>query len=734
MYIRPNKQLLQPQDSVNTSAVFAINPAIGALDHVGNVNINTSANWLVTETTPFGIGYKTASTDQRFNFSTPASIKLQKFTLIWIGVPRAANKLNGSLISTLTDATATTSPYVRYALRRATANETNVGFSWSTAGSFYAIDSASGALVIDTLNVLAVSYDGTRLRVFSNGTEVINTTTNIGTITYGAGDVSNVFGSFGDNSPDVTSLGAIILPYAANPTELKQFTSSQEDAWAAAYEPRKLIVPSHFATGQRVHYVIYPSTETRIPSQEDIIKGWPGVSVVSDYQSSSQTENLTFNVEAEGLTANTTYKIAFVWYDGVNVSNYTIADFNTAVGSSDVNLTVGGNVQDSTSGTGSVTQVHILVGDTPTQANTSSTGNINTGVTLTVGSDSTANNSSVDSITQVHIVTAGADSSTNTSSTAAVTQVHLIAGDNSSSSSTSSTASITQIQVLATGSDTAANTSSTASISQVHVVAVGSDSTATSSSTGVVTQVQILTAGSDTQAASVPGVTIGSSGNYTGEACAQASTSGTGGITQIHAISVASSSQGNTSSSGSIGSSIDLTIANSDSAANSSTVSISQVHNIAGTSDSVSSSSGVGAITQVQILVADTDSSTNTSSAVNVQQIQQLVVSGSTSSTLSTSVSVEQLHNITVSSASQAVSDSSANISQVHILAITGSDTQISYSSAVSLMSSYQELSSTYVRESSNERFVVEVIPTTFILDTNTGKYVADKVTVRIKA
>lgn len=110
-------------------------------------------------------------------------------------------------------------------------------------------------------------------------------------------------------------------------------------AWIAnpmsLFAPRQVIIPSNFANGPRIHYIVYPSSETRFPQQDDVVKGWPGVGVNSGWQSvSSESQVVTFSVDASGLTPSTNYRVAFVWYDGLNYSPVSLGEiFVTSSGS-----------------------------------------------------------------------------------------------------------------------------------------------------------------------------------------------------------------------------------------------------------------------------------------------------------------------------------------------------------------------------------------------------------------
>jgi hypothetical protein len=98
------------------------------------------------------------------------------------------------------------------------------------------------------------------------------------------------------------------------------------------FEPRSTLSEmtyGAFPTGTRIHYVIYPASETRYPQQDDVVTGWPGVGRVSGYDAVSlESQDLTFTAKA-GIGAGQDYKIAYCWYDGVNYSSVVVTEFTT---------------------------------------------------------------------------------------------------------------------------------------------------------------------------------------------------------------------------------------------------------------------------------------------------------------------------------------------------------------------------------------------------------------------
>jgi len=93
-------------------------------------------------------------------------------------------------------------------------------------------------------------------------------------------------------------------------------------------------------------------------------------------------------------------------------------------------LTGTNSAQDNTSGTGSISQVHILSGADGTQDNSSSTGAISLGSAIDlIGANSAQDNvSGTGAISQAHNLTWSDSSQSNTSGTGAIAQVHILAG------------------------------------------------------------------------------------------------------------------------------------------------------------------------------------------------------------------------------------------------------------------------------------------------------------------
>lgn len=102
------------------------------------------------------------------------------------------------------------------------------------------------------------------------------------------------------------------------------------------YNARAVVLPffEGFPTGPRIHYVVYPDAVTTVPQQEDVIQEWPGTATTYGYERAPEgSGDFTFSADASALTALTTYKIAYCWYDGLNYSDLSFATFTTGDGS-----------------------------------------------------------------------------------------------------------------------------------------------------------------------------------------------------------------------------------------------------------------------------------------------------------------------------------------------------------------------------------------------------------------
>lgn len=145
------------------------------------------------------------------------------------------------------------------------------------------------------------------------------------------------FGVIGPDSNPVWRLGAIqcVVTYSVN--ELDQTTTF---TGAPAFYAATVVDPG------RVYYVIGPSSGWSAPSATQVKAGQlggGGSATASGYQTSPlvTTDPFTFSAAATGLTASTTYKIAFVWNKASSDSNVAVSsDFNTT-GASNQTLTAG---------------------------------------------------------------------------------------------------------------------------------------------------------------------------------------------------------------------------------------------------------------------------------------------------------------------------------------------------------------------------------------------------------
>ena len=145
------------------------------------------------------------------------------------------------------------------------------------------------------------------------------------------------FGVIGPDSNPVWRLGAIqcVVTYSVN--ELDQTTTF---TGSPAFYAATVVDPG------RVYYVIGPSSGWSAPSATQVKAGQlggGGSATASGYQTSPlvTTDPFTFSAAATGLTASTTYKIAFVWNKASSDSNVAVSsDFNTT-GASNQTLTAG---------------------------------------------------------------------------------------------------------------------------------------------------------------------------------------------------------------------------------------------------------------------------------------------------------------------------------------------------------------------------------------------------------
>ena len=81
-------------------------------------------------------------------------------------------------------------------------------------------------------------------------------------------------------------------------------------------------------------YWVVQAAAVADPSAAQIVGGLDGSGAAAvdagDEEAPSVTTNpFTFTTPATGLTAGTSYEIAFVWYDGANYSNVVVGSFST---------------------------------------------------------------------------------------------------------------------------------------------------------------------------------------------------------------------------------------------------------------------------------------------------------------------------------------------------------------------------------------------------------------------
>lgn len=601
----------------------------------------------------------------------------------------------------------------------------NTGGSPFFATSTATVDSQSLQVLVGTVDVNQLAS------VYINGKQ--NGTTS--TITGSVQTLASQYVAIGNSAHIVVNnpfLGDFYAAFfwnrALSPTEILELS---KNPWQL-FEPQSITLPHYFATGQRIHYVVYPASESRYPQAQDVIDGWPGVATTTGYEANSSSSLVNFYVDAEGLADGTSYKLAYVWYDGNNVSDVVISDsFSTLSGA--IALTAGNDTQVSTSATGVITQVQVLTVGSDTQDSSSGTGSIASPINLTVSSDTQDSTSATVAVTQIHIISVGSDtqnnstttasisqdyaitaantSQANTSSTDVITQVQVLVAANSTQDSTSASASITLAQVLTSGSDTQDSTSATAVITQVHIVSVGSDSQANTSATAVITQTQILTVANSTQGNTSSTGVVGGDGTLSVAPCSQANTSASvsitqtqvltvgsdtqadsdniSAVTQIHVITVANCSDSSTSGTGTVSVGSGVSADNCSQSASSSTAVITQVHILVGSNCNSTNNSSTDSITQAGVFIGANCSQVHTSEAVALTQIYNTILGSSCDTTSSSSTGTIDIINILI-----AANSSQSNISleeavtQVHIL-LAANASQGNNSSPGSLATSF---------------------------------------------
>jgi hypothetical protein len=165
---------------------------------------------------------------------------------------------------------------------------------------------------------LTATYDGATLSFFIDDRLIgVYSSGNLGSTTSTNLTVGD--GSFYYSHDGVAILDTVLWGRSLSIDEVLYFASTKTQD----YTP----ILQGFPSGPRIHYVIYPSTETRFPQQDDVVKGWPGVGTTSGWQNiSTNSQLVTFSVDATGLTASTNYRVAFVWYDGVNYSPVSLGE------------------------------------------------------------------------------------------------------------------------------------------------------------------------------------------------------------------------------------------------------------------------------------------------------------------------------------------------------------------------------------------------------------------------
>lgn len=398
-------------------------------------------------------------------------------------------------------------------------------------------------------------------------------------------------------------------------------------------------------------------------------------------------------------------------------------------------LVASSTTQDASSGTDSVTQIHVTVADTTTQNATSSL-NVVTSVQYLVGapsnqvaSSTTASivhlhnivaattvqdaASTTSAISQQHNVTAStttqnADSGTNyigsegffsggsttqnsSSSTNVITLVQTLTGDSTTQTATSELDSITNIHIVVAAPTNQTAASSTYVIQQVHFVSGAPSSQGNSANTSAVTLVQVLSGDSSSQNA---GCTTGSVDQIhivTAATTVQSADSGTGIYTSTQLLYADPDNQTATSTSNSIVHIHILLASNSTQAANDSVFAITQDHELASTTDIQSNSSSTSTAEIGLYVIADSSTQTSSSSTNVITLIQLLAAADSVSSTTSTENGITQVHILLDAPSYQNNYSESNVIVHVHNLSVS-TDTQLNQSTAEEILANaYRE-------------------------------------------
>lgn len=187
-----------------------------------------------------------------------------------------------------------------------------------------------------------------------------------------------------------------------------------------------------------------------------------------------------------------------------------------AASGGDINLTLAQSAQSDASGTGLLTQGHVLVGANAAQ----------TDAAVSVA------------LTQSHVLSASNQSQTDSSAIAAITQSHAISASASTQTDNSTTLSITQTHALSAAVSIETDTSGTGEISLSGGLLVDNCSQTDASATSAIAQTHnlILVATTQTDSSATGAITLGSVINLSLANNAQADTCATSSITQTHVL------------------------------------------------------------------------------------------------------------------------------------------------------------------------------------------------------
>lgn len=204
---------------------------------------------------------------------------------------------------------------------------------------------------------------------------------------------------------------------------------------------------------------------------------------------------------------------------------------------SGITLVGASSTQANASGTGAITQTHILVGANGTQANASSTGSIAGDANLTVASCVQANASSTGAATQTHVLVGAASSQANASSTGSIAGGANLTAAASTQANASSASAITQTHALVGAASVQANPSFTGAITQAHVLVMAASVQDNIAAASAIVQAHILAAANSTQSntGGTGAITI-STGNLTAAPSTQINSGGTGTISMVGTV------------------------------------------------------------------------------------------------------------------------------------------------------------------------------------------------------